>query len=239
MHCRKSFIFCKRSPKGGFLLPHTHTQPLVQSLALWGHHVVCETGWGRTEEPVVTAAALRSLHLINQHSTLPWGHCAYKQPPVCNRIYPNFRVAKATSIWRTNQLQMTVTSRVTLKVNHCCFRHWLHWMGKDELTVRSNSRLSSSIWKHLGYRMMNAPPNDNLQSFSFMRNTFTWTLIPSLVLLSKMCLAWFSVLVHIMILELHDVSYIIQHPPVSIISALAGDLANGFLLLQPLPSWLQ
>lgn len=25
MHCRKSFIFCKRSPKGGFLLPHTHT----------------------------------------------------------------------------------------------------------------------------------------------------------------------------------------------------------------------
>lgn len=32
-----------------------------------------------------------------------------------------------------------------------------------------------------------------------------------------------------MILELHDVSYIIQHPPVSIISALAGDLANGFV----------
>lgn len=157
MHCRKSFIFCKRSPKGGFLLPHTHT--LSYKVLPCGDTMLCacETGWGRTEEPVVTAAALRSLHLINQHSTLPWGQCAYKQPPVCNRIYPNLRVAKATSIWCTNRLQTTVTSTVTLKVNHCCFRHWLHWMGKDELTVRSNSRLSSSIWKHLGYRMMNAP----------------------------------------------------------------------------------
>lgn len=109
MHCRKSFIFCKRSPKGGFLLPHTHTHSLLYKVLPCGDTMLCacETGWGRTEEPVVTAAALRSLHLINQHSTLPWGHCAYKQPPVCNRIYPNFRVAKATSIRRTNQLQTT------------------------------------------------------------------------------------------------------------------------------------
>lgn len=88
---------------------HTHTHSLLYKVLPCGDTMLCacETGWGRTEEPVVTAAALRSLHLINQHSTLPWGHCAYKQPPVCNRIYPNFRVAKATSIRRTNQLQTT------------------------------------------------------------------------------------------------------------------------------------
>lgn len=81
---------------------------------------VCETGCNRREEPVVTAAALRNLHLINQRAALPWRHThtdTYSlslslsaHPLFCNtRIYlskQHFAVARRSAFKYMSQLQM-------------------------------------------------------------------------------------------------------------------------------------
>lgn len=86
--CKSLFIvFCKLSPKGRLL---TQTHPHMVAAVIFkvspcGDTTVCvwvhETGCCRTEEPVVTAAALRNLHLINQNSALPRGMLINTQTP--------------------------------------------------------------------------------------------------------------------------------------------------------------
>lgn len=69
-------IFSKLSPKGRSANRHKHSsyRKFLPAVALDCVYVcvrVRQTGCGRTEEPVVSAAALRNLHLIKQHHTGP------------------------------------------------------------------------------------------------------------------------------------------------------------------------